>query len=256
MKNWLAAAGRFCLDFILLLALMSLSFVLMSPPAAHGSKQLWNSLWGECGKCFGPAVLASVFLASYAFERKLKKAWAVWLSLFLLGIAFSSGGEALRRLELIGQGRSPTPAATVSVPNETRTLVMEGSASPAERLAEQLPAFNSSLMGRLAGIDGLPLPLAAATLAGLLLMSLGLAAFARLPRWELLGFFFAAGGFVLAFILDAALTGTDAASIYASFAPRLGLGGMGKEVWAAGTEALLGLILLFSSTIAVGRREE
>jgi hypothetical protein len=75
-----------------------------------------------------------------------------------------------------------------------------------------------------------------------------------MPHWEILGFFFTAGGFLLVFLFDAALMGPDAASIYGYLGSSLGLAGLPRETWAAAAESALGLVLLLSSCLATARR--
>jgi hypothetical protein len=111
------------------------------------------------------------------------------------------------------------------------------------------------LDARTSAIDGLPFPLALAALGGFALLAAGLAGLSQLPRWPLVGFFFAIGGFLGLLVLDSALGGPETGYLLASLGPRLGLGSVPQALLVAGIEAFLGLVLGALTLPSWGREE-
>lgn len=308
MKNWLGAAGRFCVDFVLVLLLCAASATLMANPGKIDMGAFVSSLLYASESLYPLAVAATLFLASYAFERRLPSILLSWTSLLLLGLAFLAGGEALRRLDLIAPpaqsaanhpvsgfieaqegilylskasdgakepllieyegdnalGLRLTTATKSEFSPSGESINLDGRLYTLRRGADtaKIPGLaylgldTESLRSRLKELDGLDYLQALALLGGLLLLAFGLSAFSRLPRWPLVGFFFAASAFLILLAADAGLASASAQRSLGPLLERLGLAALPYSLLRAFAEAVFGLLLASTSLIVVGRRRK
>jgi len=128
-------------------------------------------------------------------------------------------------------------------------------AEPAWRFLPSIPGLEGRRLDeRLAGLDGLQLPLALIVAGGMAFLAAGLAGFASLPRWPLVGFFFGLAGVVILVLLDAALMSPPALLLAGKLAAKLGLAKVAGPLVVACLEAFLGLVFTVLALVA-GRRE-
>jgi len=127
--------------------------------------------------------------------------------------------------------------------------------APAWRFLPSVPGLEGRRLDeRLAGLDGLPLPFALIVAGGIAFLAAGLAGFASLPRWPLVGFFFGLAGLVVLVLLDAALTSPPALLLAGKLAAKLALARVPGLLVVACLEAFLGLVFAILA-LAAGRRE-
>jgi hypothetical protein len=112
------------------------------------------------------------------------------------------------------------------------------------------------LADRYAGIDALPLPLAALMLGALALLATGLAGLSTLPRWSLVGLFFSVGGLLALLVFDGALVSARARELFEPLPALLGLGTETALFLPPAIEALLGLAFFIPCLIGAAREEE
>jgi hypothetical protein len=103
MKVWLGVIGRACLEFAIILILISFAAgasIAISAPASDTNAVLR----GAAKAALDLVPLAGVFtlfLAFFSFELRVKGRAAGWLGLLLLGVILMSFGLGIRRLPLI-----------------------------------------------------------------------------------------------------------------------------------------------------------
>jgi hypothetical protein len=103
MKAWLGVLGRACLEFAIILVLVSFaagaSVSLAAPSGGLGA--IYRSA-AEGALDLAPlAAVLTVFLAFFSFEQRVKSRAAGWLGLLVLGALLLSFGIAVRRVALI-----------------------------------------------------------------------------------------------------------------------------------------------------------
>lgn len=128
-------------------------------------------------------------------------------------------------------------------------------AEPARRFLPSIPGLEGRRLDeRLAGLDSLPFPLALIVAGGIAFLAAGLAGFAGLPRWPLVGFFFGLAGVVILVLLDIALMSPPALLLAGKLAAKLGLARISGLLVVGCLEAFLGLVFAILALVA-GRRE-
>jgi hypothetical protein len=100
MKSWLGVLGRACLEFVILLILISFAAGASTSVAlSTGGLHSITIHAAESALGLAPlAVVLTLFLAFFSFELRLPNRAAGWLGLFLLGAALFSFGIGLRRV--------------------------------------------------------------------------------------------------------------------------------------------------------------
>jgi hypothetical protein len=100
MKVWLGVIGRACLEFIIILVLVSFaagaSTFVASP--SEGMAAIYQSAAEAAFDLVPLAALVSLFLAFFSFEFRIKNRAAGWLGLLLLGMFLFSVGIGLQRV--------------------------------------------------------------------------------------------------------------------------------------------------------------
>jgi hypothetical protein len=304
MKNWLAAAGRLCVDFILVLLVMAAIAALGTSPKEATAGDLVEVAVLAAFRLFPLAAAAAIFLGSYAFERRTGNRLLTWASALVLGFGLLVAGTALRRADVFPRPESGKPQAVAGaiVENGDRALYVqryEGSfalnalgfdtgasrppriqyapragrdfstsavaiggstysglpqAEAKRRILPELPGLEGrKLDDRLRSLDRMAMPTSLLVLGAFALLASGLAGFARIPRWPLVGFFFALAGFLLLFILDSAIASPAFIDILQRLASRLKLKGLSESHLVAAVECLLGLVL--SLLLLLSRKE-
>jgi hypothetical protein len=129
MKSWLGVIGRACLEFLLILALISLAAGASLFLAQESSG--FNLFFADAGRAalnLAPlAVVFTLFLAFFSFELRVKSRAAGWLGLLCLGALLMSFGLGLRRLSLVQGSASPSSGqAQPSIPLPAGVAVQEG----------------------------------------------------------------------------------------------------------------------------------
>lgn len=136
MKSWLGVIGRACLEFAIILILISFATGASTSVAASSSGT--NLLYMNAARAaLGLVPLATVitlFLAFFAFEQRIKSRAGGWVGLLCLGILLMSFGFGLRRVPFIQE-----------------TLSRSGQASGEQSL---MPAGVASQRGRVALLVG------------------------------------------------------------------------------------------------------
>jgi hypothetical protein len=117
MKSWLGVIGRACLEFAIILILLSFAAG-ASASVALASGGLQSILKNAAEAALGLTPLAAVltlFLAFFSFELRLRSRAAGWLGLLLLGAILLSFGIGVRRAPVIREA-AVAPRETVSAP--------------------------------------------------------------------------------------------------------------------------------------------
>lgn len=159
-------------------------------------------------------------------------------------------------LAVYDSGRGSVMIDGQAFPTFPPGLPPNGRGVPERHLGPLIPGVGrGALDQRLAGLDRLSFPFALAVLGGFALLAAGFASLASLPRWPLVGFFFAAAGFLALVLLDTALTSTAVTWFFDGLRARFGLGGIPGVLAVAALEAALGLVLGLASLAAPARDE-
>lgn len=132
-----------------------------------------------------------------------------------------------------------------------------GAAGAPRRVLPAIPGLEGRRLDeRLAGLDALSWPLALMVPGGIALLAMGLAGFASLPRWPLVGFFFGLAGIVALLLLDSALMSPAFALLSEKLLLRLSLPEWPAMLVVAAAEAATGLILGLVALVAGRRKAE
>jgi hypothetical protein len=113
MKSWLGVVGRACLEFVIILILLSFAAgasTSVSLPA-DGLRPIYiYAAWSVLGLC-PLAALLTLFLAFFSFEQRSKSRIVGWLGLLCVGALLFSFGIGLRRAPLIREAATPPKTA-------------------------------------------------------------------------------------------------------------------------------------------------
>jgi hypothetical protein len=117
MKSWLGIVGRACVEFIIILILLSFAAgASISVALPAGDFRPLYVYAGEAALDLTPlAALLTLFLAFFSFELRIKNRAAGWLGLFCLGALLFSFGLGLRRAPLIRDLATPARGAKSAV---------------------------------------------------------------------------------------------------------------------------------------------
>ncbi len=139
MKAWLGVIGRACLEFAIILVLISF---------AAGASQSLSASSGDFGAIYRNAARAgldlvplaavfTLFLAFFSFELRIKSRAAGWLGLFILGAILLSFGLGIRRMPLFREAVSTSAGSNAQAPH----LISPGTAVQRNRVALWVGAF-------------------------------------------------------------------------------------------------------------------
>jgi hypothetical protein len=114
MKSWLGVIGRACLEFAIILILISFAAGASASIALSSGGSFYKDA-AEAALGLAPlAALITLFLAFFSFELRIRSRAAGWLGLLFLGAMLLSLGIGLRRSPTI-QDLVSSPRATGSV---------------------------------------------------------------------------------------------------------------------------------------------
>ncbi len=114
MRTWLGVMGRACIEFLLILLLLSVSVgAMLSLDTGIQNLAAYSS--AAALDLIPLAAALTLFLAFFSFEHRIQSRLAGWLGLLVLGAFLMAGGLVLRRMEFIKQSL-PTPVAVSQSP--------------------------------------------------------------------------------------------------------------------------------------------
>ncbi len=114
MRTWLGVIGRACIEFLLILLLLSVSVgAMLSLDTGIQNLAAYSSI--AALDLIPLAAALTLFLAFFSFEHRIRSRLAGWLGLAILGGALMFSGIILRRMEFIKQSL-PTPLAISQSP--------------------------------------------------------------------------------------------------------------------------------------------
>jgi hypothetical protein len=117
MKSWLGVVGRACLEFVILVILLSFAAGASTSVAlpADGLRPVYiYAAYAVLGTT-PLAALLTLFLAFFSFDLRLRSRITGWLGLFCLGALLFSFGIGLRRVPMIREAATPPKAAKAAV---------------------------------------------------------------------------------------------------------------------------------------------
>jgi hypothetical protein len=117
MKSWLGVVGRACLEFVIMLILLSFA-VGASTSVTLPADDLWPVYMYAAAAALRLTPLAAVltlFLAFFSFELRVRSRVAGWLGLFCLGAILFSFGIGLRRVPLLLDAATPPKTSTAAL---------------------------------------------------------------------------------------------------------------------------------------------
>jgi hypothetical protein len=103
MKVWLGVIGRACIEFVLILILVSFAAgaaIFIASPSG-GSTGVYKSAIRAVLDLGPLAAILALFLAFFSFELRIQSRLAGWLGLLVLGALFLSFGIGLRRIPVL-----------------------------------------------------------------------------------------------------------------------------------------------------------
>jgi hypothetical protein len=117
MKSWLGVVGRACLEFVIILILLSFAAGASTSVALPtDSLRPVYKYAAEAALGLTPlAALLTLFLAFFSFEFRLRSRVAAWLGLLCLGAMLFSFGIGLRRVPLIHDAATPPKASRAAL---------------------------------------------------------------------------------------------------------------------------------------------
>jgi hypothetical protein len=127
MKSWLGVVGRACIEFIIILILLSFAAGASTAVGLKGGdpRPLYvYAGWAAIG-LMPLAALLTLFLAFFSFEFRLRNRIAGWLGLVFLGSLLFTFGIGLRRAPVIRDALSPPKAAKAPVQLIPPALAMQ-----------------------------------------------------------------------------------------------------------------------------------
>lgn len=293
MKRWLGAFGQFFADFILFFILIIAIAITGSLPKGAGLADILVTALAQGLRLFPIAIIAALAFGFHAFLISGSHRIVAWLSIILLGFCCMAGGMYLRRIAPLTQ-ETPRPATAavgrIMEEPESSTYIsaLEGNkarglvrftpgAKGAPRLQiQEHGSYSSSRQGaasassdldktarqgialldkRLGEVDRLSLPGAALVVLGFIILAAGFISLSVLPRWPLVGFFFALAGFFALFGLDAALDTPILSDLINLTSSRFGGRSMNATWLNAGIEGGLGLVLGLAACLSPKRED-
>jgi hypothetical protein len=142
MKSWLGVIGRACLEFFLIVVLISfVAGASNSLSATSGGFSILTSSAARAALDLVPlAVILTLFLAFFSFELRVKSRAAGWFGLVVLGAVLASGGIGLRRLPPV---RDFLQASSASANAEAK-LIEPGTAVQSGRVALWIGSYDGA----------------------------------------------------------------------------------------------------------------
>jgi hypothetical protein len=139
MKVWLGVIGRACLEFAIILVLISFaagaSTSISAPSVDSGA--IYKSAAKAALDLVPLAAVFTLFLAFFSFELRIRSRVAGWLGLFFLGAILLTFGIGLRRLPLLREAvASSTRGGSKALP-----LIPPGTAEQQDRVALWIGSF-------------------------------------------------------------------------------------------------------------------
>jgi hypothetical protein len=115
MKSWLGVIGRACLEFAIILILLSFAVGASASAAvlSGGLQSIYKNAAEAAFRLTPLAAVLTLFLAFFSFELRIKSRAAGWLGLFFLGAMLLSFGIGLRRAPAF-RGIAAVPRTTAS----------------------------------------------------------------------------------------------------------------------------------------------
>jgi hypothetical protein len=103
MKVWLGVIGRACIEFLIILILVSFASGATSFVASPDGqlREIYRTAANAARDLLPCAAVITLFLAFFSFETRVKSRLAGWFGLLFLGILLLSFGIGLRRLPLL-----------------------------------------------------------------------------------------------------------------------------------------------------------
>jgi hypothetical protein len=103
MKVWLGVIGRACIEFLIILALLSFAAGAAATVAAPSSviSQFLLSSAEAALELVPLAAVLTLFLAFFSFELRVRSRFASWIGLFFLGAILLAFGIGIRRVPLL-----------------------------------------------------------------------------------------------------------------------------------------------------------
>jgi len=114
MRTWLGVLGRACIEFLLIVILLSATAGAMLS-LDTGIKNFPAYMARAAIDLIPLAVSLTLFLAFFDFELRIRSRIAGWLGLLILGSLLMAGGIQLRRMDFIKESL-PAPVATAETP--------------------------------------------------------------------------------------------------------------------------------------------
>jgi hypothetical protein len=114
MRTWLGVLGRACIEFFLILLLLSAAVGAMLS-LDTGIQNLLAYMAGAALDLVPLAVSLTLFLAFFDFELRIRSRIAGWLGLLILGGLLMAAGIQLRRMDFIKENL-PVPVAASAAP--------------------------------------------------------------------------------------------------------------------------------------------
>jgi hypothetical protein len=141
MKVWLGVIGRACLEFVIILVLLSFAAgasISISDSSGNFGRMYKYSM--ESALALVPlAAVFTLFLAFFSFELRVKSRAAGWFGLLLLGAILLSFGLGMRRLPLVREAVSAPSDGGAAV----LRLIPTGTAVQQDRVAVWIGAFGN-----------------------------------------------------------------------------------------------------------------
>jgi hypothetical protein len=148
MKSWLGVIGRACLEFAIILLLLSFAAGASASVAMSSSGSLYTNA-AEAALALAPlAGLLTLFLAFFSFELRIKSRAAGWIGLLFLGAMLFSFGIGIRSVPSIREAISP-PKASGSV----LRLMPSGVAVQQRRLALWIGSYEGAEAADAVAVD-------------------------------------------------------------------------------------------------------
>lgn len=143
MKVWLGVIGRACIEFIIILVLVSFAAgasTFVSSPS-EGMAAIYRSAAEAAFDLVPLAAIVSLFLAFFSFEFRVRSRAAGWLGLLLLGSLLFSFGIGARRVAPIREALLGTVGGRGSEAGAPARLVPAGVAAQRGREALWIGAY-------------------------------------------------------------------------------------------------------------------
>jgi hypothetical protein len=140
MKSWLGVIGRACLEFVIILIIISFaagaSASVAEPP--DGASLLYINSARAALDLLPLAAVITLFLAFFAFELRIQSRSAGWIGLLCLGVLLLGLGFELRQVPLVREA-----VAAPSIQTRRQSLIPAGIAAQHDRIALLIGAYES-----------------------------------------------------------------------------------------------------------------